>query len=46
MVEPSIRTPFRAADHTVLFHEVSDFLLDPERGLERLYAVVQTREGE
>lgn len=43
---PHAREPFRAADHTVLFHEVSDFLLDPERGLERLYAVVQTREGE
>lgn len=43
---PHSREPFRAADHPVLFHEVSDFLLDPERGLERLYAVVQTREGE
>ena len=43
---PHTQTPFRAADHTVLFHEVSDFLLDPERGLERLYAVVQSREGE
>jgi hypothetical protein len=43
---PHARTSFRAADHGVLFHEVSDFLLDPERGLERLYAVVQTREGD
>ena len=44
--EPHARTTYRAADHTVLFHEVSDFLLDPERGLERLYAVVRSREGE
>ncbi|MEZ4323983.1 MAG: hypothetical protein R3B40_02130 [Polyangiales bacterium] len=43
---PHTRTTFRAADHGVLLHEVGDFLLDPERGLERLYRVVQSREAE
>ena len=43
---PHSGTSYRAADHTVLFNEVRDFMLDPERGLERLYAVVQSREGE
>ena len=45
-VSPHEGTSYRAADHTALFEQIDDFLVDEERGIERLYDVVQTREGQ
>ena len=44
-VDPNQPTtvPFRAVDNHAVFNQVQDFMLDVDRGLERLYLVIQNR---
>ncbi|MCB9616354.1 MAG: hypothetical protein H6722_28295 [Sandaracinus sp.] len=41
--EPGLGTSLRAEDHRAVLGHVDEFLTDPDRGLERIYRVVQNR---
>ena len=41
--EPGLGTSLRAEDHRSVLGHVDEFLTDPDRGLERIYRVVQNR---
>lgn len=42
-VEPGLGTNLSADDHRAVLRSVDEFLTDPDRGLERIYRVVQSR---
>ncbi len=45
-VEPNRGGPMRADDHRRVLHTATEFLLDEDHGLERLYSVIQSRQIE
>lgn len=44
--DPTLRDPFEAVDYGSVAKNVQDFLVDPTRGLEQLYAIVKNRNVE